>query len=141
MNAITEAVMKEKLAQCAEALLDLETYRTLGTLEYLREHPDTYYAICYRFITVIESLFDIGQYILASRGERAESQREVPVLLARANLVEALLAERFTQMYGFRNRLVHAYGTLDDAKVIGYLQEHLDDIRQILTIAKKLLLE
>ena len=40
-------------------------------------------------------------------------------------------------MYGFRNRLVHAYGTLDDAKVAEFLSNRLDDISSLLEIAKK----
>jgi uncharacterized protein YutE (UPF0331/DUF86 family) len=140
MSPLTQDLIAEKIAQCSEALADLQKYREIATIDYVRSDPDTYYAICYRFISAIESLFDIGQYMLAAQGMRADSQREVPTLLARNNLMDTPLSERFTHMYGFRNRLVHAYGTLDDAKVVEYLQEHLDDIRHVLSTAKKILL-
>jgi uncharacterized protein YutE (UPF0331/DUF86 family) len=134
MTDLTRELLAEKVAQCADALSDLKKYQSVGTIEYLRAHPDTYYAVCYRFIAAIESLFDIGQYILASRGLRANSQREIPTLLAREKLITDDLANKFENMYGFRNRLFHAYGTLDDMKVAAYLADQLVDIEHILTL-------
>jgi len=132
MTDLTKELLAEKITRCTEALADLKRYQTIGTLEYLRANPDTYYAVCYRFIAVIESLFDIGQYILADRGQRADSQREIPALLAREKIVTEELAAKGALMYGFRNRLVHAYDTLDDAKVAEYLTDHLVDVEDIL---------
>lgn len=139
MDDLAKETAKEKLAQCVEALTDLQKYREVGTLEYLRANPDTYYAICYRFIAVFEALFDLGQYMLAIRGIRAESQREIPALLGREKIVNENLVQRFGNMYGFRNRLVHAYGTLDDEKVAAFLQTHLSDIEEVLAAAKDLI--
>lgn len=136
MTEFAKGQLTEKIALCAEALEDLQKYRATGSLEYFRAHPDTYYAVCFRFISVIESLFDIGQYMLSDLGARAETQREIPALLARKGVIAEDLAQRFTTMYGFRNRLVHAYGTLDDEKVAEFLEKNLDDIVQILSIAK-----
>jgi len=139
MTEFAKEQLAEKIAQCAEALADLRNYRKVGSLEYVRAHPDTYYAICFRFIGAIESLFDIGQYLLTAKGARAESQRDIPALLAKEGVIDELLSKRFITMYGFRNRLVHAYGTLDDAKVAEYLAHHLDDIESLLKIAKRTL--
>ena len=132
MTELTKELLAEKIAQCTEALADLKKYQAVGTLEYLRANPDTYYAVCYRFISAIEGLFDIGQYILTDRGQRADSQREIPALLVREKIITDEVASRFALMYGFRNRLVHAYGTLDDAKVADYLANHLTDMGHIL---------
>ncbi|MDO8562188.1 MAG: DUF86 domain-containing protein [bacterium] len=136
MTDLEKELIAEKLAQCVEAFADLKRYQAIGTIDYLRAHPDTYFAVCYRFIAAIESLFDIGQYLLATHALRAESQRDIPVLLVRAGIINQDLAERFQNMYGFRNRLVHAYGTLDDAKVADYLSRHLSDIGILLEKAK-----
>ena len=137
MTEFAKEQMAEKIAQCAEALVDLKRYRETGTVEYFRSHPDVYHATCFRFIGAIESLFDIGQYVLTSRNQRADSQREVATLLARENIVSDDLASRFANMYGFRNRLVHAYGTLEDAKVAEYLADHLSDVEELLTVFQK----
>ncbi len=136
MTEFARGQLAEKITQCAEALADLQKYQAVGSLEYLRAHPDTYYAVCFRFISAIESLFDVGQYILSDRDVRAETQREIPALLARKGVIDEGIAQRFANMYGFRNRLVHAYGTLDDAKVADFLKNNLGDIVQILATAK-----
>ena len=137
MTEFAKEQLAEKVAQGADALADLQNYRSVGTLDYLRANPDTYYAVCFRFISAIESLFDIGQYLLNEKGARAESQRDIPTLLAREGVISEPLSKQFTTMYGFRNRLVHAYGTLDDAKVAEFLSNRLDDISSLLEIAKK----
>ncbi len=137
MTKTSQELLHEKIAQCAKALADLQRYRAIGTLSYLREHPDIYYAVCYRFVSVIEALFDAAQVVLSSRGQRATGESDIATLLARENILSDDLASRFSSMYGFRNRLVHAYGTLDDAKVASYLSERLDDVEALLAVFQK----
>ncbi len=137
MTEFSRELLSEKLAQCSEALVDLKRYQAIGTLEYLRAHPDVFYAVCYRFISTIEALFDAGQIVLANVGSRAASESEISTLLEREKIIPYELATRFANMYGFRNRLVHAYGTLDDAKVATYLAEHLVDIDRLLVTFQK----
>ena len=126
--------IEEKITQCGDALTDLKRHQKEGTVDYLRAHPDTYFAVCYRFIGAIESLFDIAQYVLSDRGARAKGQGDIPVLLSRERIISDDMAKRLERMYGFRNRLVHAYGTLDDAKVAEYLAEHLPAIEDVLAV-------
>lgn len=137
MTEFSQDLLDEKAALCALALADLKRYREIGTLDYLRAHPDTYYAVCYRFVSVIEALFDMGQIRLAHKELRATSEREVPVLLGRAGVIDGGSAQRFAEMHGFRNRLVHAYGTLDDEKVAAYLTERLSDVEELLGVLRK----
>ncbi|OGG45443.1 hypothetical protein A2673_00375 [Candidatus Kaiserbacteria bacterium RIFCSPHIGHO2_01_FULL_50_13] len=139
MTEFSKDLLRQKLVQCAEALSLLTQTREIGTVEYFRKNPDVYHAVCYRFVTGIEALFDIGQIILASRGLHATSERDIGALLAREKVIPDDLASRLTSMYGFRNRLVHAYGTLDDAKVAEFLAKNLDDMATLLSVAKKAL--
>lgn len=132
MDVFSQDLFDEKVAQVADAFSDLKKYRTEATLERVRNDPELYYAVCYRFLTGIEALFDVGQYVLDEKGVRADSQREIPPLLVREGLIPDDIGARFSAMYGFRNRLAHAYGTLDDEKVIAYLTGHLNDIEHIL---------
>jgi len=139
MTEFSKDLLQQKLAQCAQALALLTRAREIGSVEYFRKNPDVYHAVCYRFVTSIEALFDIGQILLANRGLHVTSERDIGALLAREKVISDDLASRFAAMYGFRNRLVHAYGTLDDAKVAEYLAHHLDDIGSLLKIAKRAL--
>lgn len=134
MSSLEQEQIAEKIAQCRDALADLERYRSAHSLESLRADSDAYFAVCYRFVSAIESLFDLGAYVLARQGVRAETQREVAILLGREQIVDRELAERFAAMYGFRNRLVHAYGTLSDERVADALANRLEDIRALLMI-------
>ncbi|KKW47512.1 hypothetical protein A3C21_00035 [Candidatus Kaiserbacteria bacterium RIFCSPHIGHO2_02_FULL_59_21] len=136
MNEFAKSVLEEKISQCELSLADLKGIRASGGLEYLRANPREYYAACYRFITAIESIFDASQIVLASKGKRATGQDNIAALLAREKIISDDLADRFMRMYGFRNRLVHAYGTLDDAKVAEYLVKHLGDIEELLAVFK-----
>src|SRR3989344_3509139 len=58
MTKFSQELLDEKIALCAKALADLQRYQETGSLTYLRAHPDMYYAVCYRFVGVIEALFD-----------------------------------------------------------------------------------
>lgn len=138
MTKLSQELLNEKIAQCAKALADLQRYQETGTLAYLRAHPDIYYAVCYRFVGVIEALFDAAQIVLSSRGQRAAGEGDISTLLAREKIISDDLAGRFSTMYGFRNRLVHAYGTLDDTKVAEYLAEHLGDVGELMSIFQKI---
>lgn len=116
-----------------EALSALKYEQPTATLERFRADPKTYYAVCYLFVIAIESLTDIAQYLVADRGRRAESQRDVFTLLARESILPTELAERLGNMYGFRNYLIHAYPQMDDAKVAKYLTENLGDFDAFLS--------
>lgn len=132
MTEFTTEQYTEKVAQCTDALRDLDVYKQTTTLEFVRANPDTYYAICYRFISAIEALFDIGAIVLASKGVRASTQREVAQLLEKQGSITAEQSIQFADMYGFRNRLVHAYGTLHDERVVTFLQTHTADMHMLL---------
>jgi len=131
MTEFSRDLLREKLVQISQSLADLKRNREIGSLEYFRANPDIYHAVCYRFITVIESLFDAGQIILSSQGLHATGEDSISTLLAREEMISEELAKRFSSMYGFRNRLVHAYGTLDDTKVTAYLADRLSDIEEL----------
>ncbi len=139
MNELSQKLVKEKIGQCSKALLDLKRYQKAGEagmIEYLRANPDIYYAVCYRFVSAVESLYDLGQVALSSKGKYATGEDSIATLLGREGVISAELAERFSSMYGFRNRLVHAYGTLSDEKVAEYLATRLGDIEELLTVFK-----
>lgn len=132
MTDFSKDLLRQKLAQCADTLTLLKEDREIGTLEAFRKDPRLYHSVCFRFVTVIEVLFDAGQIVLANKGKHATGEESIPSLLAHEKVISDDLARRFRRMYGFRNRLVHAYGTLDDARVAQYLAERLADVEELL---------
>ncbi len=137
MTEFSQEVLYQKLAQSAETLAFLQEDRKVSTLDVFRQDPQRYHAVCFRFVTIIESLFAAGQVILANKGKYAAGEDSVPALLARQGVITEDLASRFSRMYGFRNRLVHAYGSLDDEKVAEYLTDHLGDVEELLASLRK----
>ncbi len=137
MTEIAKRLLDQKLAQCSETFQLLKQDQKMATLEGFRKDPNLYHAVCFRFVTVIEALFDAGQIILTDNGLHATGEDSIATLLARINIVSKDLADRFGRMYGFRNRLVHAYGTLDDAKVAEFLQVYLKDVEELLETFKR----
>jgi len=77
-------------------------------------------------------LFEVAQVVLAEKGKHATGEESIGELLARQQIVTTDQAENMKRMYGFRNRLVHAYGTLSDEKVAEYLRDHLSEIEELL---------
>ena len=68
MTEFSRDLLHQKLTQYVETLELLKQDREIGTLQAFRQDPRLYHSVCFRFITVIEALFDIGQVVLASRG-------------------------------------------------------------------------
>ena len=74
--------------------------------------------------------------MLASRNLHAGSEGAIASILVREKVLIESVGAHFATMYGFRNRLVHAYGTLDDEKVADYVDKHLSYIDELLTVFK-----
>lgn len=127
MTETTRQQFEVELMKFRAAIDGLKRHRSTTTLKVFRANPDAYFAVCYLFIMAIESLVDLGQYLLISRGKRAEGQSSIPEILAREGIIDTALADRLKDMIGFRNRLIRAYPNMDDAKVATYLQENLGD--------------
>jgi len=70
----------------------------------------------------IECAIDVGAHIIASdTRRRAESYREIFRILEEEGVIEPELAAELLPAAALRNRLVHAYDTVDDALVHGML--------------------
>lgn len=82
-----------------------------------------------RYLQVsIESVVDIGNEIISSlQLRRPERYREIPYILAEAEIIPKTLAEAVASMIGFRNLLVHDYASIDLDLVYEFLQTKLPD--------------
>jgi uncharacterized protein YutE (UPF0331/DUF86 family) len=75
-----------------------------------------------------EAALDMGQHIIRTQQLGVtQSARDVFTLLAKANLIEANLAEAMKRMIGFRNIAVHDYQALLIPIVENIITSHLDD--------------
>lgn len=82
-------------------------------------------AIKYRFVTAIEGCLDVAQHLCASEGwGPPKTNADAMLVLGRHEVLDRDLAATMARAVGFRNLLVHQYADVDNAIVVG----HLDDL-------------
>jgi uncharacterized protein YutE (UPF0331/DUF86 family) len=87
----------------------------------------------YHFVVAIECCVDIANHIIASEGYRIPRDNgDSFAVLVENGVLRAGNRERSAAMARFRNRLVHVYWDVDDAKVLEYLHTALDDLEGFL---------
>ena len=81
----------------------------------------------------LEALFDVARHILAKgKGLAGLEYRAVAKLAADHGIIsDPKLAERFTAMAGYRNRLTHHYDEFTPEELYGIITERLGDISAI----------
>lgn len=127
MKAFKPSVVNRKLAYIDERLKRLVKFREI-TIEGYLENPD-YQDIVERNLEVlIQAAADTNRYILTRFAESAEielgyiSNADSFLLLAQAELLPQLLAERLAESGKFRNVLAHLYDEILPGKVIEALR-------------------
>jgi uncharacterized protein YutE (UPF0331/DUF86 family) len=118
-------VDEERITRLAEGVLaDVARLRSLaGTADLIRQ-PDQLDAVKYRFVTAIEGCVGIAHHVIASEGWAAPASNAAAIRgLADHGLIEGKLADVMARASGFRNLLVHQYGTIDDGAVVAFLDQ------------------
>lgn len=93
--------------------------------------PDKVGNAKYHFVIAIECCIDVANHIIASEGYRfPKDNADSFAVLIEQGIVEPGLREALGSMARFRNRLVHLYWDIDDARVHRFLQEALGDLER-----------
>ena len=123
------------------AKLISEFRRSVSRLQKLREtdrkqflnDPDKIGSAKYHFIIAIESSIDICNHIVSRNGYRVpEDYADTYRVLCENDAFESEFCEQLIRMAKFRNRLVHLYWEVDDARVYRILEENLGDFKTFL---------
>ncbi len=81
----------------------------------------------------LEALFDLGRHILAKAFATGVSEYKAIVsALLQQGVIDAGMAERMTEMAGYRNRLVHFYDEVTPEELYEILKHHLVDVEAAL---------
>jgi uncharacterized protein YutE (UPF0331/DUF86 family) len=99
------------------------------------------YGSAERFLQLaIETLVDMGSHVIADEHLGVVNwSRDVPTLLADHGYIDEHLRDRWIEMIGFRNVLVHAYLDVDRQIVYEVLQTGLDDIEALRAVFARFL--
>ncbi len=117
-----------KLDEYVAVLGDLQKY----TREEFLENPERY-GSAERFLQLaVEALIDLGNHVIADLGlGEVDSYADIPSLLTGEGHLEESAKEKWIQMIGFRNILVHEYLDIDRGIVYDVLKERLGDFGEL----------
>ncbi|MBW6470108.1 MAG: DUF86 domain-containing protein [Methanosarcinaceae archaeon] len=108
--------------------------------EYVPDDEESYHdnkmqkRACERaFQLSCETLLDICNLIIAGKSfGLPKNSKDSMEKLAEHGIISKNLAIRLSEMVGFRNLLVHKYGTIDDSMAFNYLSCELKDFYEFL---------
>ena len=80
-------------------------------------------------------LIDVGSHVVSALGLGApETSLDLLARLERAGRLPPGAAARFGKMFSFRNRVVHLYDRVDDARVYEIVTQDLGDLEELATL-------
>jgi uncharacterized protein YutE (UPF0331/DUF86 family) len=125
-------VVGDRLRVVERSLADLEAipHGSLDEFNSDRRNPLAADAALRR---ALEALFDVARHLLAKgKGLAGLEYRSVAKLASEHGLVgDPELAERFSAMAGYRNRLTHHYDEVTPEELFAIVTEHLGDVAAI----------
>lgn len=87
----------------------------------------------YTLIVAIEACLDLAHHVISANDLRMpEDYADAFHVLAEQGAIEDGFADRLGEMARFRNRLVHIYWDVDDARVHDYIRKDADDVGRFL---------
>jgi uncharacterized protein YutE (UPF0331/DUF86 family) len=124
-------VIRKRLNKLDEYLNILQNIRRYTLNEFLAD-PERY-GSAERFLQLaIEAVTDIGSHIIADDNlGTVDWYSDIPGLLAEHGIISEELREKWIQMIGFRNTLVHEYIEIDRGIVHRVLQHDLADLQSL----------
>ena len=128
---VDKEVIRKRLKRLDEHLSVLEDLRKY-TLEEFIDEPERY-GSTERFLHLsIEILLDMGNHVVADlQLGSVDSYRDVPRLLHTNGYIDEGTEEKWVEMVGFRNVLVHEYLDVDRKIVHEILQNRLEDLKTL----------
>lgn len=115
------------------ALTRLEDLSKLSQEDFLGDYKNP--AAAETFLRhCLEATFDIGRHILAKTGKfrLAHEYKDIARGLGESGVLSQSLVQKFVEMAGYRNRIVHFYHEITDEELYQILQTDLGDFRHFL---------
>jgi uncharacterized protein YutE (UPF0331/DUF86 family) len=124
-------VIRRRLEKLDEYLTYLKEVQKKEQEQFLNQTE--IWASAERFLQMaIESINDIANHIIAEENYGTmEKYSDLPNLFFEKSLIDDELKQKWIQMIGFRNILVHGYTEIDRNEVYKIINQNLDDIKRI----------
>ena len=127
---INREVIESKLKEIRDDLLELEYFKQMSFEEYKKSIN---FAASEHFLRrALEAMLEIGTHILSRLpGAKPRVYKDIPLLLGERNIIPLDFANgKFTEMVGYRNRLVHFYDEVTKEELYHIIQNDLPDIEK-----------
>jgi uncharacterized protein YutE (UPF0331/DUF86 family) len=124
-------VIRKRLNKLDEYLSILNDLQKYSYSEFVGD-PEHYGSV-ERFLQLaIEAITDVGNHVVADLGLGVVNwYSDIPTILADSGYIDTDMKERWIQIIGFRNVLVHDYLQIDRQIVYDVLQHRLEDLRSL----------
>ena len=122
--------MVKLVSEFRKSVARLQKLKNLGQKKFLSD-PDKIGSAKYHFIVAIESSIDMCSHIISQNSYRApEDYADTFKVMGEEGAFDEEFSEELIKMAKFRNRLVHLYWEIDDARIYQILEEHLEDFKR-----------
>jgi uncharacterized protein YutE (UPF0331/DUF86 family) len=124
-------VIRKRLNKLDEYLSILHRLQRYSFEEFV-EDPEKYGSIERFLHLAIEAINDMGNHVIAELGLGVVNwYSDIPTIFAEKNYLTLTLKEKWIQMIGFRNTLVHEYIDIDRRIVYQVIQNNLKDLEEL----------
>lgn len=127
---VDDAGIFDHLRELEGALPDWERYKSSVSLEDLQSDRDKRNMVLHALLGSIQASRDVANHLVAELStRRPTTYRESFEILSETGKISPVLGNAMADLAGFRNVLVHIYGSLDLEKVYGVLHNELKSCR------------
>jgi len=119
--------MAKLISEYRKSVSRLQKLKETGRQKFI-DDPDKIGSAKYHFIVAIESSIDMCNHIISRNGYRVpEDYGDTYKVMSEKGAFDIEFSEQLVKMAKFRNRLVHLYWEVDDARIYKILEENLGD--------------
>lgn len=129
---VNQSIIKAKINHIENNLQRLKEKQNI-TLEELKKNIDLQDIILHNLQLSIQGCIDIASHIISDQGWTVpDTLAGLFDILVKHKVISEELNGKLKKMVGFRNIIIHEYGTIDLSKVYAILIEDMKDIYSFL---------
>jgi uncharacterized protein YutE (UPF0331/DUF86 family) len=110
----------------------LDQYKNIKPKDFIDSFKDIQ-AVKYTLLEIIEACIVIASHLVSVNNfQRPKTYAELFEVLGNNKIINNELSSNLSNMARFRNLLVGSYANIDDIKVLKYVKEDLDNIKEFI---------
>jgi len=127
---LDEILIQAKIDIIERNLDFLEQYKKFSIEDFLGRFKDIQ-AVKYSLLEIIEACIDIASHLISiNEFQRPKTYPEMFELLGIQGIINPRLSNNLADIARFRNLLVHSYADIDNRKLLLYIKQDLDNVRE-----------